>query len=176
MTHYGFSKNLFKKQNKETLEDWGKKLTDISLSIESTFQDKNNYRNVIEKIQDMTKHELIEYCYDIVDDIIDSEIGNYSCFFWNDGGSDYGREYLREIINEKNELLDDFIDEFFNGIDYDEYLDSFWKDEIKIYKLERMSLELGDDCPDYSSERNTNKLITLWKKYKLSHETVELFD
>jgi hypothetical protein len=170
MTHYGFTKKFFKEQNEGTLKDWGKKLTGILLSIEthSIYWDENTCKNMIEDIQNMTKKELIDYCYETVDNILDTDIGNYSTFFWNDGGSDSGEEYLYDIINEKNDLLDDFI--------HSDYLESFWENEIKNYKLERIWSELTDEGLDFPIETSKDQILNIWLRYKLSHGKVELFD
>jgi hypothetical protein len=168
MIHYGFSKKFFKKQDKPTLIDWGKKLNGILLSIEShsLYWDKDDCED---KIEEMTKMELVEYCYDTVDDILNSDIGKYSTFFWSDGGSDNSYEYLYETINEKGKLVDDFVKS--------DYLESFWKKEIQGYKLGIIWTQLADDYPDFYSERLTDEQILLeWKKYKLRYKTVELFD
>jgi hypothetical protein len=164
MTHYGFPKNFFRKQNKETLEDWGEKLITLYERITNSKPFD---------ISEMTKNELVDFCYSIIDDIIDSKISNYSSFFWNDGGSGGVSEYIYETIIEHekgndNDLIDEFIDS--------DYCKPIFENEIKKYKIQWIYLELFDNDHDSSFETTKEQIIAQWNKYMLVNEKVELFE
>jgi hypothetical protein len=171
MRHYGFTRTFFKKQDEDTLRDWARKLLIRNWLIQSntTYWHTRELQNPNNIFQRMSKNDFVDYCYDMIDDIMENGIGDTSIFFWNDGGSNSGKEYLYDIIKEKdNKLLDDFI--------HSDCLDSFWEEEIKLYKLNTINIELLGSYTDEKTEHNDNKIINLWKKYKLINDKVELFD
>jgi hypothetical protein len=175
MRHYGFTKKYLREQDENTLKDWGKKLTGICLSIQahSLYWNKDEVKNMIKEIENMEKQELIDYCYDKIDDIMNSDIGSNSTFFWNDDGYENVSEYLCEIISEydktsNNEIIDKFFDSH--------YCEPVFEREIEEYKIQRIHLELLGDDIDLSFATTKEQIIVKWDKYKLSHEKVELSD
>jgi hypothetical protein len=121
----------------------------------------------------MTKNELVDFCYCIVDDIFDYNIGNNSVLFWCDGGYDGVSEYLYETIYEyengnNNDLIDGFTESY--------YCKPIFENEIEKYKLQMIYLELFDDDIDSSFATTKEQIIVKWDKYKLAHEKVEMFD
>jgi hypothetical protein len=167
MTHYGFSKRFFERQDKLTLIEWGKMLNNILLSMGYAPPDWE--KDKVKRIEKMTKSGLIEYCYYTIDDIFDYDVGTHSFFFWHDGGSDVVYESLCDTIGETGKLVDDFV--------RSDYLDSIWKYKIQGYKLEVISLNFNIDYPDFYCEDFTDQILLEWKKYKSSHENVDyLFD